>query len=179
MALGLKRGTVALLPHDPAWEAAARETIAQLNALLGADAVDIQHVGSTAIASIPAKPILDLAVGVHSLEDVRHHDGALETAGFIFRGSTVPGEWLYVRGDFAADTRTHHIHVLEWDSPRWRDYLNFRDYLNACPQEAARYAELKKALAARYAEDRGAYTQGKEELIQELLEKAARWREDN
>ena len=177
MELGLKRGTVALLPHDPAWEALAAETIAALKTILGDDAVDIQHVGSTAIRGIPAKPILDLAVGVRHLEDVRRHDDALERWGFIFRGSTVPEEWLYVQGDFAADTRTHHIHVLEWNSTRWQDYLNFRDYLNAVPAEARRYARLKEELAAVYSGDRGAYTAGKQELIRELLARARRWRE--
>lgn len=175
MELGLKRGTVALAPHDPAWEKRAAETIAVLKEILGADAVDVQHVGSTAVRGIPAKPILDFAVGVRELADARKHDSQLTEAGFIFRGSDVPGALLYVLGDFAAGTRTHHIHVVEWGGQEWRNYLSFRDYLNAVPAAAEAYAKLKEELAAAYPDDRGAYTSGKQALIGELLRKAAQW----
>ncbi len=174
MKLGLRRGTVALEDHDPAWETAAQKTIEQLHALLGPDAVDIQHVGSTAIHGIPAKPILDIAVGVRKLEDCQKHDPELTAGGFLFRGSDVPGALLYVLGE--GEIRTNHIHVLTVEDPAWQNYLNFRDYLNAFPEEARRYARLKVDLAASCSNDRGAYTQGKQALIQELLQKAALWR---
>lgn len=170
MNLGLRRGTVRLEPHDDAWAAAAGETIAQLEKILGEDAVDIQHVGSTAIRGIPAKPILDIAVAVEDFDGLSRHLDALEQAGFLYRGEDHPGERLLVLG--TQDSRSHHIHVVLGDSPAWRDYILFRDYLNAHPQDAARYGRVKEELAEAYPNDRGAYTAGKEAVIREIFARA-------
>lgn len=174
--LGLKRGTVELYPHDTRWETAAAQTIAFLKTLLGDTAVDIRHVGSTAIRGICAKPILDIAVAVRSLSEMESLAPMLEEHGVIFRGQDHPGQLLFVMGDFAADTRTHHIHVVLENSTEWHNYNNMRDYLNANPGDAARYDALKRSLHSEYAGDRGKYTSGKSELINELLEKARKWR---
>ncbi|MBQ3223074.1 MAG: GrpB family protein [Clostridia bacterium] len=174
--LGLKRGTVVLCPHEKEWEEAAQQTISLLRSILGDTAVDIQHVGSTAIRGISAKPILDLVVAVRSLEDIAPHAEALAQNGFIDRGQDRPGQHLFVMGDLAADTRTHHIHIVEYTDPAWKNYINFRDYCNAHPAEAARYDALKRRLCAEHADNRALYTPGKQDLINELLEKAAAWR---
>lgn len=112
---GLKRGTVHLEPHQADWEADARETIGALKRLLGETAIDVQHVGSTAIPAVHAKPIIDLAVGVRELRDLMPKLEMLRENGFVYRGEDVRGQALLVRGDFDADTRTHHIHVVEWN----------------------------------------------------------------
>ena len=169
---GLKRGTVALLPHQDIWREEALETIAGLKALLGGAAIDIQHVGSTAIPTIHAKPILDIAVGVGRPEDILPYTGPLEQAGFFFRGQDVPGQLLFVRGDLRQDTRTHHIHIVPWNGPAWQDYIGFRDYLIAHPEKAAAYEAVKQALALRFPKDRAAYTAGKQEIIGRLLAEA-------
>lgn len=174
--LGLKRGTVELYPHEKEWEENARQTIALLKAVLGSAAVDIQHVGSTAIRTICAKPIIDLAVAVRSLDDVAPFADALARHGFIDRGADRPGQLLFVMGDLNTDIRTHHIHFVEHSSAAWRNYINFRDYCNAHPAEAARYDALKRSLCGEYADNRAAYTPGKQPLIEELLESARRWR---
>ena len=176
MSLGLVRKTVRLEAHDPLWDRAAREAIALLRDILGPDARDIQHVGSTAIPSVRAKPIVDIAVGVNRMEDMRRHDEELAARGVVFRSEDHPGQLLYVMGDFAADTRTHHIHVVPWQGEEWKNYVAFRDYLNAFPEQAARYARLKEELSERYAHDRGAYTAGKGALIGELIAAACAWR---
>lgn len=175
-SLGLRRGTVELRAHDAAWETSAEETIALLRSELGEDAADAQHVGSTAIPAVRAKPIVDVALAVRDFADVRRHDAALAEKGVIFRGEDQPGQLLYVRGDFAADTRTHHIHVVLTGSEAWENYLNFRDYLNAEPGAAKRYDEKKGELAARFPLDRSAYTEGKAALVAQLLEEARSWR---
>lgn len=174
--LGLKRGTVELVPHEQEWEGKAEETIALLKSLLGETAVEIRHVGSTAIKTICAKPIIDLAVAVKDLDDILPHIPLLEQNGVIFRKQDVEGQLLFVMGDFAADTRTHHIHVVVHGSEAWENYNNFRDYLNAFPQQAARYDALKRSLCAEFAADRSKYTPGKQALIDELLEQARIWR---
>ena len=177
MMLGLKRGTVSLQPHQEVWHAIAAETVDDFCVILGSAAIDIQHVGGTAIRGIHAKPIIDIAVGMADLDDTTQYRVLLEQNGFIFRGSDVPGQLPFVRGDFERDTRTHHIHFVQWDSEGWQDYLNFRDYLNAHPDKAAAYDALKQQLAVQYAADRNSYTAGKKALIDQLLSEARAWRE--
>lgn len=177
--LGLKRGTVVLLPHEKEWEEQARQVIALLRQVLGETACDIQHVGSTAVVHISAKPIVDIAVGMKDPEQVFAFARELERRGVVFRARDTDrdGGLLFVMGDFAADTRTCHIHVVVWQGEAWYNYINFRDYLNAEPEQALRYEAGKKVLAARYAHDRERYTAGKGPLIALLLEQANRWRQ--
>lgn len=174
MMLGLKRGTVVLLPHEKEWEESAREVIGRLRGILGDNAADIQHVGSTAIPSVCAKPIVDIVLGIRSLADLGRYTAELEEAGFIDRGEDQPGQRLYVLGD--PDMRTHHIHSVVYGSEPWRNYLNFRDYMNSHAEAAAAYETLKEDLAVRYANERKAYTAGKEEFIQSVLRAAEVWR---
>ena len=176
MGLGLKRGTVALQPHQVMWEEAAMETVAELKAVLAGAAVDVQHIGSTSIRSICAKPILDLVVGVRDFDDIKAKVDELEKIDVIFRGQDHPGQLLFVKGDFEQDTRTHHIHTVIYGGTEWENYLNFRDYLNAFPEKAAEYDALKSRLVRDFADDRGAYTGGKQELIDRLLSEARAWR---
>lgn len=173
--LGLKRGMVELLPHQEEWQQSAAEVIDKLKALLGRTAIEIQHVGSTAIRGVHAKPIVDLVIGTAKLEDVADSVALLELNGLIFRGSDVPGQLLFVIGD--GDFRTHHIHVVPWKGSAWNNYINFRDYLNACPEKAKAYDALKLRLAEQFADDRVRYSRGKQELIDRLLAEAVQWRQ--
>ncbi len=178
MSIGLKRGAVSLEPHSAAWEEHAKETISVLEHILGSDAVDIQHVGSTAIVSIMAKPIIDIAVAVKAFPDFLQHEEALEAAGIVFRGEDVAGQMLFVIGDFEKDTRSDHIHVVRWNDPNWMNYLNFRDYLKANPSAAWEYSARKEKLAKKHPNDRAAYTKGIREMIHKLLVQAAVWRKE-
>ena len=89
--LGLRRGTVALYPHETEWEAEAARTIAALRDILGDAASDIQHVGSTAIRSIMAKPIVDIAVEADDFDRVLEKREPLERAGFYYRPGSLEG----------------------------------------------------------------------------------------
>ena len=177
--LGLKRGTVALLEHDPRWEERARQLIRTLGAVLGPAAIDIQHVGSTAIRTIRAKPIIDLAVGVRDPAVLDGYEQALARRGIILRTRACDeeGGWLLVTGDFDRDTRSSHIHVVAYGGKAWHNYIDFRDWLNACGDAAREYEQTKIALAARYPDDRESYTRGKGDVIARLLERARAWRE--
>ena len=120
MSLGLKRGTVQLEPHDKQWDDAAIQTIKKLKSILGDDAVDIQHIGSTAIPAIKAKPIIDIVVGVTDFDKVMLHNEQLRQVGIFYRGSDVERQLLYVMGDMENDTRTHHIHIVKWNGTEWK-----------------------------------------------------------
>ena len=148
--LGLKRGSVQLVEHQEGWDKLAAEAIAIIKAILHDVAIDVQHVGSTAIRGIHAKPIIDIAVGVKKVDDVKPYVDALQKAGIVYRKQDVEGQILFVMGDFANDFRTHHIHVVEWGSAEWNNYINFRDYLNEFSEKAKIYDALKCSLAQQF-----------------------------
>lgn len=177
--LGLKRGTVQLVEHRTEWEEQAKATIAQLKQLMGPVLVDARHVGSTAIRTIAAKPIIDIAVGIEDFDALQVLVPILEQQEIVYRPSDDrPDHRLFVKGDFVQDTRTHHIHVVRYGGQEWNNYLLFCDYLNAHPQQAAAYEALKRQLCAQFAGDRNAYTAGKQEMIAEVLQLAARWKKE-
>ena len=168
--LGLKRGIVQLEPHDKQWDEAAIQTIKILKSILGDDAIDIQHIGSTAIPAIKAKPIIDIVVGVTDFDKVMLHNEQLRQVGIFYRGSDVERQLLYVMGDMENDTRTHHIHIVKWNETEWKNYIHFRDYLNDNENMALQYQKVKEELESKYADDRVAYTNGKQDMIDLILD---------
>lgn len=176
--LGLQRGTVRLYPHETAWEAEAEHAIIMLQKLLGDDAKEIQHVGSTAVPTICAKPIIDIALAVNSFDDVMKHLPKLQAAGFYYRAqNNISGQKLFACGSFydgTGDLQTHFIHVVLTDSEQWRDYILFRDYLNQHADTAKAYESLKLSLAEAAPVDAGReqYLQGKKDFIAAVLRKA-------
>lgn len=89
VSIGLQRGAVAVEAHKAEWEAAAKKTIELLKSILKNDAVDIRHVGSTAVKSICAKPIIDIAVGVRNFDDIFAHNGELQKHGIDYRARII------------------------------------------------------------------------------------------
>ena len=172
--IGLKRGTVKLVPHQKQWSENAGNIIRLLKQILGDTAIDIQHIGSTAIFSIHAKPIIDIAVAVHNLNDIQPYIDVLKQYHITFRGEMIPGQVLFVMGDH--EIRTHHIHIVKWNSTEWNHYISFRDYLNAYPEKAILYDTVKQKLAMQFSNDRKSYTAGKEKIIQRLLKEARTWK---
>ena len=170
MGIGLKRGSVAVVPHQVEWETTARQTIKELKLILENIAVDIQHIGSTAIKNISAKPIIDIVIGVYDFKEILALNDKLSENGFIFRGQDMPEQYLYVCGE--SDFRTHHIHVVIYNSSAWNNYINMRDYLNCHAADAHAYSRLKESLAKRYPNDRQKHTAMKSDFINNILLKA-------
>ena len=176
--IGLKRGTVKLCEHEKEWEIEAQNTISRLKKILGNVANDIQHVGSTAILSIKAKPIIDIAVAVDDFNDVLALEKELKDKGFYYRPQVDLGEQLlFASGSLyegAGDLQTHFIHVVRSGSMDWINYINFRDYLNRTSSVAKEYEELKVSLALQAPIDSGRekYLKGKHDFIVYTLRKA-------
>ena len=176
--LGLKRGTVQLCEHEQAWEIEAQNTILRLKEILGAVIKDIQHVGSTSIPSIKAKPIIDIAIAVDDFEDVLLLEEELKKLGFYYRPKVDLGEQLlFASGSYydgTGDLQTHFIHIVKTGSMDWRNYINFRDYLNSTPDVAKVYEDLKVLLAKQAPVDNGRekYLRGKHDFIVYTLRKA-------
>lgn len=171
---GLKRGTVAIIPHQAEWEFIAQETIVQLKTLFGPAAVDIQHIGSTAIRSIQAKPIIDIAVGVRSFDDLTNVLPALESDGYLKQHNRFSSDLLYVL-QTPDNVRTHQVHILLHDSEQWHNYVDFRDFMNAHPDRAREYEALKQRLVIECRNVQTAYTDGKREFMQTALAEAKSW----
>lgn len=149
--IGLKRGTVQLCEHEKEWEIEAQNTIARLKEIIGDVIKDIQHVGSTSILTIKAKPIIDIAVAVDKFDDILAYEKELKDGGFYYRPkSDLGAQLLFASGspyEGTGDLQTHFIHVVLTDSMDWINYINFRDYLNRTPSAAKEYEDLKVSLA--------------------------------
>ncbi|MBO5144029.1 MAG: GrpB family protein [Lachnospiraceae bacterium] len=175
---GLRRGAVMLCDHEKEWEIEAQKTIERLHRILGMAAKDIQHVGSTSILTIKAKPIIDIAVAVDSFDEILALKTQMEAEGFYYRPQeNLSDQILFAYGNFydgTGDLQTHFIHVVLTGSMQWINYINFRDYLNAEPSIAKSYEDLKLSLAQAPHDDniREQYTNGKHDFIVHTLRKA-------
>ena len=170
MTLGLTAGHVALDSSHAAWADEFRREKGRIAEAIGPHVLDIQHVGSTAIPGVPAKPILDILVVVEDYDEAAVCIGPLEGIGYIYRGEHgIPRRHYFVQGD----PRTHHLHMVERDSESWRGTVLFRDFLRSDPESAREYAGAKEELAAKYARDRPSYQQKKDQVVERILERAA------
>jgi GrpB-like predicted nucleotidyltransferase (UPF0157 family) len=162
---------VVLVPYNEAWPSLFLEERVRIERALGSLAEGIEHVGSSAVPGLVAKPILDIMVGVRSLRDVDHCIQALERICYEYRAEAgVPGRLFFRKGD----PRTHHLHVAEIGSEFWERHLAFRDYLRAHPETVLEYAQLKCDLATRFRGDRAAYTEAKTSFISEVVRRATK-----
>lgn len=171
--LGLRRNTVQIVEHRFEWAAAFETEAADLLAWVGDIVVDVQHIGSTAVADLPAKPILDVAIAVPTRDVIPMVVERLCQRGYIDRGdAATEGGHLLVR-EPEPDIRTVHLHIVAISDAQWSDYVTFRETLRRHPDIRRRYAEVKQALAERHRDDRTAYTSGKAAFIREVLGREA------
>ena len=158
------RTPIIIVDYDPAWPAQAAEAMAALRNVLGDRLLDIEHVGSTSVPGLAAKPILDLMAGVPSLDEGRVCIPAIEALGYRYQpDDTIPERVYFNKGPEGA--RTHHLHMVVLGGEFWVRHLAFRDALRADPALAAEYAALKRRLAAEYGGNRLGYTDAKTAFI--------------
>ena len=162
-------GTVSLVETPPEWSESSQALIDKIRTALGRDAIAVEHVGSTAVPGLAAKPILDLAVATPRQADQQRVVAALESLGFEFRGDAGDEGGLIFVLETHPRHRVAHVHVLRMDDPQWTRYLAFRDLLRTNAQVRAEYAALKRFLAERFPNDRKAYTAGKAEFVDAAL----------
>ncbi|HEY7233915.1 MAG TPA: GrpB family protein [Gemmatimonadaceae bacterium] len=167
--LGLESKTVRVVPYDDRWPALFRVEATRLTSAIaaaGLPALTFEHVGSTAVPGLAAKPILDIAAGSASEISVGAYVPVIEGAGYIYRGNAgLPGREFFRRGEL----RSHHLHFVACGGWHWRRYLCFRDALRADATLRDAYAALKRDLAARYPRDREAYIEGKAGFVEDVV----------
>jgi GrpB-like predicted nucleotidyltransferase (UPF0157 family) len=171
MVLGLPSGEVWLLDAHKAWaEEFALEKARIINAV-SKHILEIQHVGSTAIPGVPAKPVLDILVGVEDFDEASVCVRPLERIGYRYRYEHgIPRRHYFVKGD----PRTHHLHMVERDSHHWTMTVTFKEFLKRDSKSACAYADAKRSLAARYSRDRKSYQCEKDKVVERLLALAAK-----
>jgi GrpB-like predicted nucleotidyltransferase (UPF0157 family) len=167
---------IEIVPSDSEWPRLFLEERRRLEtALAGEDVQAIEHFGSTAVPGLPAKPIIDILIGTGSLEAARRlWPTRLDALGYAFWADNPKADRLFfVKGLLPhGERRTHHVHVGAPGGDLWRQ-LAFRDFLAAHPEEAARYAALKQALAETHRLDREAYTNAKSDYISAIMQRIA------
>lgn len=168
MMLGLPHGGVAVVDSDPDWPVIAADFAAKVRTALGASARHIEHVGSTAVPGLAAKPIIDLAVELVPDADPNRVVDALRAIGLVYRGyrSEVGDRLFHCQPD--ENCCTAIVHVVEHGHPGLGSWLAVRDRLRADPELREQYAQLKKDLARRFPGDRPSYSRGKAAFIQQI-----------
>ena len=169
---GLGMGeTVEVVEHDAAWPTEYERERARIADALGDLALAIEHVGSTAVPSLGAKPVIDILIGVRKFADSERCVRPLDELGYEYRGEAgVPGRIHFRK--IIGGVRTHHLDIVEQGSDFWDRSILFRDYLRGHPKGAQEYYELKVRLAAQFADDYPGYTEAKSEFIEAVLVKA-------
>jgi GrpB-like predicted nucleotidyltransferase (UPF0157 family) len=139
---------------------------------MGTAVVEIEHIGSTSLEGMPAKPIIDLMVAIPSLSEARRWIPRLEALTYEWRPDTeVPDRIFFAKGP--RHERTHHLSLAEPTSNFYRSKLLFRDFLRLHPDSFAEYRLLKRRLAEQHGQDRASYTKGKEAFVERILQLAS------
>jgi GrpB-like predicted nucleotidyltransferase (UPF0157 family) len=162
---------VKLHAYDPSWPAAFTAERERLAALLPGFFIEIQHIGSTSVPGLAAKPIIDVLAAASSLTEARLLTERICQCGYTTSAefnAPLNGRLWFMR--WANGHRTHHLHVVVHGSGIWHEFLKFREALRSYPDLAARYGALKFDLAERHSADREAYTNAKTEFVRSVLE---------
>jgi GrpB-like predicted nucleotidyltransferase (UPF0157 family) len=167
---------VVIVPYDPEWPRRFARLGTDLRTALGDVALRIDHIGSTAVPRLAAKPIIDVQISVASFEPLDAFRIPLERLGFLFRAANPDLTKRYFRERPGA--RRTHIHVRRAGSWSEQFALLFRDYMRTHPEDVQRYAELKARLAEAYQDDRHGYTDAKSDFIWQIMSQANVWSQE-
>jgi GrpB-like predicted nucleotidyltransferase (UPF0157 family) len=161
---------IIIAEYDPRWLDLYEAERKHLAEILQNRFADIQHIGSTSVPGLAAKPVIDIAIGLRSLDDAGGCIPILEKEGYLYEPELerdMPDRrFLWRVND---KKQRYHLHLAEMQNPVLANPILFRDYLRRHPQTAQRYARLKTELAAKYVTDIGAYVDGKTDFIEEIL----------
>ena len=163
--LGVEHNLVRLSEHSPVWAELYREEEQRIKDAAGEYIVDLQHIGSTSIPGIKAKPVLDMLAGVRELSDVLQFQDALESIGYEYiPRAEIATDYVFGKGT----PRTHYLHIVKHGDEKWKSHLHFRDRLRTDPELARAYERLKEDLSARFSDSQSKYHEGKSQFINEV-----------
>jgi GrpB-like predicted nucleotidyltransferase (UPF0157 family) len=165
---------VRIVDYDEEWPVRADEELHRLENALGRVAVRLEHVGSTAVPGLAAKPILDLQVSVAAMKPRAAYVEPLQRVGYLFVPEPESPDFHFFAKP-ATRPRSYHLHVCGAGSEHEARHLAVRGFLRAHGDEAVKYAALKRAVVARHPHDRLAYIEGKKEYVVALEARAVAW----
>jgi GrpB-like predicted nucleotidyltransferase (UPF0157 family) len=165
---------VVVVSYDQAWPSLFEEERARIEKAVGPWVEEIEHIGSTAVPGLAAKPVIDVMVGVKSLENFPAFVGRLEAMGYEYVPELerqMPSRSYFRKT--VGGRRTHQVHMVERSNTEfWDRHRLFRDYLRTRPETAQQYARLKKELSGRFRDDREKYTEAKTAFVREVVRRA-------
>ncbi|WP_010289265.1 GrpB family protein [Kurthia massiliensis] len=172
MKLGLKNNEVIIVPYDKAWKEEFNKTKSEIIQHTNLKPNQIEHIGSTSIDGIRAKPIIDILIGVDSLTALdKTFFKALQNAGFYRLKVERPNEIVCAKfTDETFETKTHFIHLVELEKEKWNQMLFFRNYLNTNQDVKEQYENLKESFFNTDLEGINSYTDYKEQFVQSIFE---------
>lgn len=169
-----------LQDYNPEWKKWFKERSDKIKPLFGDNLLSIEHIGSTSIEGMFAKPNIDILTVVKNLDEVKHHLPLFVAAGYTPQGRGYVSENdEYITEDTAEGKRITSIHTLEVGNPRIREYREFREYLKNNKKDRDLYIELKKELYSKYAKDYAEYDSRKTAANDHLMQRAHMWAEKN
>jgi GrpB-like predicted nucleotidyltransferase (UPF0157 family) len=164
------KNPVIVVDYDPNWPGTFQALRTRVANVLGSIAAQIEHMGSTAVPGLAAKPVIDIDVLLAPEAELAAAIDRLATIGYGYQGDLgIPGREAFRAAD---GNPPHNLYVCLPDSREFQRHLIFRDYLRRHPQDAKVYGDLKKSLASRYRNDISAYVSGKSEFVTEVIGKA-------
>lgn len=166
--MSLSPTEVRLQPYDSKWQVSFLKEREVLHEVFSDHQVIIEHVGSTAIPGLDAKPIIDIVVALEDLNDGQLYIEKLEQLNYIYKGHMgESNRYFFSKGN--DEIRTHHLHVVEYGDQNWLNLTQFRDYLLEHEEVKLTYCRLKKMLAEKYPNNRLQYTLEKSTFIEHCL----------
>jgi GrpB-like predicted nucleotidyltransferase (UPF0157 family) len=161
--------SIRLVPYDSTWPLEFAAEAARIEVACEELPLKLEHVGSTSVPGLAAKPVIDILAGRPGNVSGHTYVAAFRQLGYEHKGSYgVPGRNYFRRGS----PRSHHVHLVSWSSALWRDHLLFRDYLRTHPDAAREYETIKRELAGMYLQDKERYTDAKGPFIRSIVRRA-------
>jgi GrpB-like predicted nucleotidyltransferase (UPF0157 family) len=163
--------TVILTPYSPDWPTQFRTIREELLSVFTSMVITIEHIGSTSVPGLAAKPVIDVLLGARSLVDIESKIKPLSEIGYSYVSKyerEIPTRRYFVKAQ--ATSLRIHLHAVELNSRLWQEHLAFRDRLRADVDLCAQYQSMKLRLAEEFADDKSAYTDAKGPFIQSVLE---------
>ncbi|PKR77293.1 hypothetical protein CEY16_11185 [Halalkalibacillus sediminis] len=170
--LGIRNNELFLSQPDPEWKKSFLREQSTLEQILGDKVVEIEHIGSTAIAGIKAKPLVDILVGLRTMDDFKSFEHKkLNKEGYYHLGRVnIEGKEVVAKfSDLENLEKTHIVHIVKYQGEWWKAHVEFRDRLNQDEALAKEYEHLKLELAEKFPDDQMAYSEAKKTFVDRIL----------
>lgn len=169
--VGLSKNSVMLYPHSEEWSMLFEKEKINVYNCIKEYVIDIQHVGSTSIRGMCAKPIIDIVVAIKDLKDGFKLIDDIESIGYHFKGSLgKSNRFFFWKGN--ENNNTHNLHIVQYGDKNWDNLIFFRDFMNNHCDYRDKYCSLKLDLANKYKDDRDAYTKSKTKFVLDVIQLA-------